>query len=151
MFSPKMFQTIEKDEFHQGMHLQERLQLALRALHHLYLTARHRLQWKLKDAFEGTGQAASAEASSSSDEDDEDKDDDDDDDDDDAEESPLEPAEENGVYRVGCFQVAQWSNSSKNVNQMLHSKEKRVPLDHYFLDGNTGEAQFRMVFSGSDE
>ena len=56
---------------------------------------------------------------------------------------------QNGVYRVGCYQVAQWSKFAKVVGETLREGNKRVILEHNFLHGTSGEAEFRMQFRSS--
>ena len=144
MYTPDMFQSLANPKAGPSVPLQARLVLALRLLHFLYKTARKVLEFKLimdesddegtdeddeelEDEAEGNGNGRARAGSIS---------------------EQREPGQ-NGVYRVGCYQVAQWSKFAKVVGETLREGNKRVVLEHNFLHGTSGEAEFRMQFRSS--
>jgi hypothetical protein len=144
MYTPDMFQSLANPKAGPSVPLQARLVLALRLLHFLYKTARKVLEFKLimdesddegtdeddeelEDEAEGNGNGRARAGSIS---------------------EQREPGQ-NGVYRVGCYQVAQWSKFAKVVGETLREGNKRVILEHNFLHGTSGEAEFRMQFRSS--
>lgn len=54
----------------------------------------------------------------------------------------------NGVYEVGCYEVATWADNCDALCEILSRPKERLIIDHIYVEDHLGEANIRVLRHG---